>query len=292
MIGLGLDAGGSATRWVLAETGGAVIAAGELQPVSGHLYNPPEHETFARMTVQLRAAIGPTRPNTVIAGITGLSAESPQADIAAGLIASALEISAARVRVQDDMWIAYRAVFAPGAGHIVYCGTGSVAIHIRADGTLVRAGGRGILIDDAGSAFWIGREALNLVLRRRDVDPAATSPLAAALFAAIGSDAWEEIRAHVYGGGRTAVAMLARAVAAADDDDARALLRRAGAELARLAEALVAREGARPVALLGRAATLHPAIHEGFSASAPQLEMQLVSPDAAAAAARLAAAAN
>jgi N-acetylglucosamine kinase-like BadF-type ATPase len=292
MIGLGLDAGGSATRWVLAEAGGAIIAAGELQPVSGHLYNPPERETFERMAATLRVALGHRRPSAVIAGITGLSAESPQADIAAALIAAALDIPAARVRVQDDMWIAYHAVFAPGAGHIVYCGTGSVAIHIRADGTLVRAGGRGILIDDAGSAFWIGREALNLVLRQRDVDPAATSPLAAGLFAAIGSDAWEDIRAHVYGGGRTAVAMLARAVAAADDAGARVLLHRAGAELARLAEALVAREGARPVALLGRAATLHPAILAGFSAASPQLDVQLQSPDAAAAAARLAAAAN
>jgi N-acetylglucosamine kinase-like BadF-type ATPase len=88
--------------------------------------------------------------------------------------------------------------------------------------------------------------------------------------------------------------MLARAVAraaAADDADALAIMRRAGAELARLALALVHREGVRPVALLGRAARLHPAILEGMRQAAPELTLTLRDNDAAMAAARLALAA-
>ena len=98
------------------------------------------------------------------------------------------------------------------------------------------------------------------------------------------------MRRFVYGGGRDAVAQLARAVAeAADkgDADALTLLRAAGVELAELARALIQREGTLPVALLGRAAGLHPAILESMRNEVAGV--RLVSVDAAAAAARMAA---
>ena len=80
----------------------------------------------------------------------------------------------------------------------------------RERGEVVRAGGHGFLIDDAGGAFWQGREGLSAVLRQADERQPET-PLAAALYAAIGSRAWPDIRAHVYAGGRAAVARLAPA---------------------------------------------------------------------------------
>jgi N-acetylglucosamine kinase-like BadF-type ATPase len=192
------------------------------------------------------------------------------------------------VQVHDDMWIAYHAAFAPGEGHVVYSGSGSVGIHVRVDGSTIRVGGRGMLIDDGGSAFWIGREAVSLLYRHIDEDPDFDSPLAQSVFAACGGRHFDIVRAYVYGGGRTAVAQLARAVAAADDAEARHILHLAGGELARLALALVRRGGEKPIALLGRAATLHPAIIEGFRAAAPALRVEVTAPDAALAAARLA----
>ncbi|MCW3475058.1 N-acetylglucosamine kinase [Limobrevibacterium gyesilva] len=288
MTGLGIDGGGSATRWALCDDTGAVRARGEVPPVSGHLFNADERARFERVAAALRAQIGDVAVARVVAGITGLSAASPEAAVAATILAESLGLPADRVQVQDDMWIAYHAAFRPGEGHVVYAGTGSIGIHIRADGTAVRVGGRGMLVDDAGSAFWIGREALNLVWRRLDEDPQAGGPLARELSAAIGGDSWDAVRNYVYGGGRSAVAMLARAVARADDDDARRILRAAGRELARLGLALAKREGDKPVALLGRAATLHPVILAGFNEAAPLLRMRPETPDAAIAAARLA----
>jgi glucosamine kinase len=287
--GLGIDAGGSATRWALCDAQGVIVAQGEVQAVSGHLYDEANRARFAEAAQALAAQLSGAGVGRVLAGITGLSAPSPQAELAAGMLAGALGIAPDRVDVNDDMWIAYHAAFAPGEGHVVYAGSGSVGIHVRADGTALRVGGRGMLIDDAGSAFAIGRAALNLVLRRLDEDPGARGALAEALFAWIGGDSWADMRSYVYGGGRTAVAMLARAVAQADDADARAILHTAGQDLARLAHALARREGVRPVALLGRAASLHPAILQGFREAAPDLQVTLCAPDAAAAAARLAA---
>lgn len=287
---LGIDGGGSATRWALCDAGGAPLAAGEVAAASGHLFVPAERARFAATAAALRLAVGDAVAG-VVAGITGLAASAPEAVTAAGILGEHLGIPADAVQVHDDMWIAYHAAFAPGAGHVVYAGTGSVGIHVRADGTAVRVGGRGMLIDDAGSAFWIGQQALMQVWRECDVDPRARSPLGDALAAAIGASGWDAARAHVYGGGRAAVAGLARAVAATDDPAAVAILRAAGAALARLAAALVQREGRRPVALLGRAATLHPVILAGMRAAAPSLSIATAQPDAALAAARLAASA-
>jgi N-acetylglucosamine kinase-like BadF-type ATPase len=288
-VGLGIDGGGSATRWALGDAGGALIAQGELPGISGHLFRPAEVARLEAVAASLRAASGGIRPARVVAGITGISADTAEAGTAAAILGQAIGLDPGRVRVMDDMWLAYHAAFQPGEGHVVYAGTGSIALHIRADGSVLRIGGRGWIVDDAGSAAWIGREALKLVWRRLDEDPgAADMALARALSTAIGGCSWEAVRAYVYGGGRTEMAALARSVAAADDADARAILADAGRELARLAMILVRREGARPVALLGRAATLHPAIEQGFRAAAPDIDMRLAAPDAAGAAARLA----
>ncbi len=189
------------------------------------------------------------------------------------------------------MWIAYHAAFRPGEGHVVYAGTGAVGMHVRADGTVIQLGGRGMLIDDEGAAFGIGRAALQRLYRRLDDDPEWTSAMAEAIYGVVGGPSWEAVRSYVYADGRTRIALLARAVAdaaEAGDADALAILRAAGAELGRLALALVRREGALPVAVLGRAARLHPAILETIRKHAPDLEITLRSPDAAAAAARLA----
>jgi N-acetylglucosamine kinase-like BadF-type ATPase len=282
-LGLGIDAGGSATRWALLDAAGGVVARGSLEAVNGHLFVPESRARFVAFAQALAAAL-PALPAAVVAGITGLTGDAPEAAVAAEILAAAL--GGAAVAVQDDLWIGYHAAFRPGEGIAVYAGTGSVGMHIRADGTIVRVGGRGILIDDAGSAFWIGKRGLDLLYRRIDAGEAAGA-LGARLYAAIGDDSWNAVRAHVYGGGRTAVAMLALAVAAAaaEDPGALAILAEAGRELARLAVVLAAREGRMQVAVLGRAATLHPVILTSLRAAVPGLEIAMPETDAAIAAA-------
>jgi glucosamine kinase len=295
LIGIGIDAGGSATRWSAWGTNGPV-AAGEVIPVTGHLFNASERERFAAMAEALGEALKPVLESgaavgAVVAGITGMSATAPEAALAAGMLADATGATTADVHVEDDIWIAYHAAFAPGAGHVVYCGTGSIGVHIATDGTVVRAGGRGMLIDDGGSAFWIGRAALNLIWRARDGDDEASGPLADAVAAMIGGRSWDQGRTYVYGGGRSAVAALALAVAraaVAGDAEANLILRDAGRELARLAAVLARRKGMKPVALLGRAGGLHPVILATMQEALPTLEVTRRELDAAETAARLA----
>ena len=287
---LGIDAGGTAVRWALCDRHGANIAAGETPPVTGHLFLPDAHAHFEAFAGELAFLLVDRRVAGIVAGITGLTGDSAEAAEATRLLADAFRLDPAHVAVQDDLWIAYHAVFRPGEGHVVYAGTGSVGMHICADGTVLRVGGRGVLIDDAGSAFAIGRAALNLLYRRIDMAE-NPGPLGRALYGAIGDDLWNTMRAHVYGGSRTAVALLARAVAgvAETDPGALAILREAGTELARLAHALIHREGPRDVVVLGRAAGLHPAILAAMRATAPGVVIRQETADAAHAAARLAA---
>src|SRR5690348_2079357 len=112
MTGLGLDGGGSATRWALCDDAGALIASGELPSISGHLGNEPVREQL-RQTAALLHATLPVIPQRVVAGITGLSAEAPEAAIAAGILAESLGVQTTGVQVSDDLWIAYHGVFRP-----------------------------------------------------------------------------------------------------------------------------------------------------------------------------------
>lgn len=247
MIGLGIDAGASSARWLLLGPQGR-LAGGATGPITGHLYTEGERRaTFAALDGLLDEVLLAGRPDAVVAGVTGLHGGAPEAELLAGRIAARLGLAVDAVLADDDMRVAYLAVLTPGEGVLVYAGTGSVAYHYRPDGAALRAGGYGYLIDDAGAGFWIGRQALCWLMRRRDaLGRTPDGPLADALHRALGASAWDGIRAAVYGGGRRGVASLTPAVAAASergDEAARAILDEAGRELAALAATLLTRLG-------------------------------------------------
>lgn len=284
---LGLDAGGTGTRWALADAQGQLLREGVAPAFSGTGLAAADLQAA---WAALRQATGPVC--RVVAGVTGLG----DATALAAQLARALGLPAAAVQCFNDVELVARAAFAPGQGILVYAGTGSIAAHIRADGTLERAGGRGVVIDDAGGGHWIARQALCAVWRAEDATPGAwqRSALAQALFTRIGGSDWALSREWVYGASRGELGTLALAVAqAASEGDASAeqLLKDAGRELARLALALMQRVGAQPVALAGRVFDLSPhveaALRQALPAATPVHDLRLPAHHAAA---RLAAA--
>jgi N-acetylglucosamine kinase-like BadF-type ATPase len=262
-LGLGIDAGGTQTRWALAAPGGAILAEGLVAGLSALQMGSPHgretvHATFAELAANVLPHGVPVR---VEAGLTGFGGDS---ELLQRWLAELLYVDPAAVHFSSDMEIAYRASFAPGEGYLVYAGTGSIGAFIDANGQFHRAGGRGVVLDDGGGGFWIAREALRHIWRLEDEQPGAwrASPMARAVFDYVGGDDWTYSRQFIYGQERGAVGKLALVVAASADQDpaAMTILRNAGFELARLALALLNRFGPRPVALSGRAAELHPAI--------------------------------
>ena len=272
VLGLGIDAGGTQTRWALATVDGVIVADGAVEGLSALQMGSDAgraavHATFTRLS-QAVLAVG--RPRAVVAGLTGFGGDDV---VLAQALAALLALDAADVSLCNDIEIAYRDSFEPGQGYLVYAGTGSIGAWIDTDGVFHRAGGRGVLLDDGGGGYWIAREALRHIWRREDEVPGSWqgSPMAGAVFAHLGGSDWSLSRAFMYGQDRGAIGRLALAVAASADADPLALdiLQRAGQELARLALALTARHGARPVVLAGRAAQLHPAIAAAMRAALP-----------------------
>ncbi len=270
--GLGIDAGGTRTRWALAGADGAILAEGEVAGLSALQMGSAQGRDSVRASLTLLAqqALAHGRPLRIRAGLTGFGGDGDQLR---GTLAGLFGLAADAVTLSSDIEIAYLASFAPGEGYLVYAGTGSIGAFIDADGQFHRAGGRGVLLDDGGGGYWIARAALRHIWRGEDEEPGRwrASPMAHAVFARIGGDDWSLTREFVYGQDRGAVGKLALAVAASAGDDpaAASILLEAGRELARLAEALCQRFGARPVVLAGRAATLHPSIYASMRTALP-----------------------
>lgn len=272
-VGLGIDAGGTQTRWALAAPGGGIIAEGRVAGLSALQMSSADgrqavHATFAELA---RDALKHARPERVRAGLTGFGGDGEQLQRWLGEL---LGISPRCVTLCNDIEIAYLASFAPGQGYLVYAGTGSIGAFIDKGGQFHRAGGRGVMLDDGGGGFWIAREALRHIWRNEDERPGCweDSPMARAVFEYIGGPDWSLSRQFIYAQERGEVGKLALAVAASAGKDPAAdgILREAGQELARLALALVSRFGPRPVALAGRASDLHPIIAESMRAALPE----------------------
>ena len=293
-LGLGIDAGGTQTRWALARADGVVLAEGHVAGLSAlQLASAAGRVAVQATFAELAAAVlAHGRPRRVRAGLTGYGAGSDGSQLQAWL-AALFALDGAAVTISSDIAIAYLDQYAPGQGYLVYAGTGSIGAYLDLDHVLHRAGGRGVLLDDGGGGYWIAREALRLIWRREDEAPGAwqQSAMARDVFAHIGGHDWDSSRQFMYGQQRGAIGRLALAVAASADQDADALaiLVGAGVELARLARALTDRFGPRPVALAGRAASLHPAIFASMRAALPEsIELTHATGQAHHAAARLA----
>ena len=267
---LGLDAGGTQVRWALADTQGRMLSEGVAGGLSGlNLVGTDGRAGITATLHEIAAATGPVR--AIVAGITGF--DDTQQGAMLQFFGNAFGITPAGVHLMGDLELVCRAAFAPGEGYVVYAGTGSVAAFIDADGELHRAGGRGVIIDDAGSGHWIAREALRRIWRAEDLTPGVwqQSPLARHVFERMGGHTWAQTKTWVYGASRGELGTLALAVAAAAKEDPAALhiLQAAGVELAHLALALRKRLGTRPVALAGRAFDLHPAVEHSLRAVLP-----------------------
>jgi N-acetylglucosamine kinase-like BadF-type ATPase len=271
-LGLGIDAGGTQTRWALASAAGRILAEGTVGGLSALQMGSAEgretvHATFGAIA---REVLKHGRPVAVRAGLTGFGGDGGALQQSLGEL---LGLDPQAVVLSNDIEIAYLASFRPGEGYLVYSGTGSIGAFIDAGGGFHRAGGRGVVLDDGGGGFWIAREALRHIWRLEDERPGAweASPMAHAVFQHVGGSDWSFSRQFIYGRERGEVGKLAIAVAATAGRDpvAAPILREAGRELARLAQALVSRFGPRPVALAGRAAELHPVIFETVRAALP-----------------------
>ncbi|MFJ9894332.1 N-acetylglucosamine kinase [Streptomyces sp. NPDC091280] len=191
---IGLDAGGTRTRAVLA-------AAEDGRPLGEGAAGPGNALTVPvpRLTDHLADAIAQAVPPAVrarvvavsggFAGATAASTEEPGHVNARTALTAALRrlgIPADRVRVRSDIEAAFAsAPGTPADGLALVAGTGAVALRITDRRSTATVDGDGWLLGDDGSGFWIGRAAVRAALRMADGRGTATA-LAALVGRALG----------------------------------------------------------------------------------------------------------
>jgi N-acetylglucosamine kinase-like BadF-type ATPase len=172
---LGFNAGGTKTDCVVLDSSDRVLAEATGGPAN------PLRIGFAKACAALgdtaKRALAEAHKNesevrAVCAGIAG--AGRPRV---ARRITSYLThvFPQSQVRVTSDIEIALEAAIGQGQGVVVVAGTGSAACGRNGEGKMARAGGWGPWIGDEGSAYDIGRRAVEASLRARDhLGPATT----------------------------------------------------------------------------------------------------------------------
>jgi glucosamine kinase len=109
--------------------------------------------------------------SVVTAGVSGLTTR--EAD-AAGLLARIDDPSVHEVILAHDSTTSFLGALGDERGAVVAAGTGVVTLAVGAE-RVARVDGWGYLVGDAGSGYWIGREALDAVMREFDGRGPATS---------------------------------------------------------------------------------------------------------------------
>jgi glucosamine kinase len=221
-IVVGVDAGGSKTRVVVAGSDGDAIA--ELSG-SGAAMSPGNAEYCAETIATLvRAALAnaeqaESMPRVLYVGAAGTGREAEQVALQDALGEREL---AEDVFVETDASVALTDAFDERSGVLLIAGTGSIAFGRGPAGQLARCGGWGVAFGDEGSGAWIGRRALSVVAASHDGREPETALTGAILTAAQVNEV-EQLIPWAIAADREALAALAPSVLAmAAQDDVRA----------------------------------------------------------------------
>ncbi|NDA25292.1 MAG: N-acetylmuramic acid 6-phosphate etherase [Verrucomicrobia bacterium] len=246
---LGIEGGGTKTRWILLDARGRPLAHGIEGP--GNVLQVGRdrlRKMFQRISQNL-----PRVPVAIGGGFAGARGKAEFETVRSALHSVWPKVK--KISVGQDTDSALSAAWGQGDGFLVIAGTGSNVV-ARIAGKKQSAGGHGHLLGDAGSGYDIAQRALRAVYRERDRS-GKPPPLAAGLLAHAGAADLDRLLREVYRPhGKEWFAGFAPVVlraAARGDRLAQMVVREAAGELAeRLAELVARRRVRRPrVALTG-----------------------------------------
>ncbi|WP_046468451.1 N-acetylglucosamine kinase [Allosalinactinospora lopnorensis] len=164
---IGVDAGGTSTRCVVAALDGTVLGRGRSGGANQHSSPDPEASLRAALSGALAAAEGVPVLGAVFGVAGAAGAGHARAAEMAGRVWASLGLPG-EPYVTDDIAAAFAAGSAADAGTVLIAGTGAVAGYVR-DGALARrCDGHGWLLGDEGSAVWIALRGLRAVLAALD----------------------------------------------------------------------------------------------------------------------------
>ena len=244
---IGVDGGGTGTRVVLADVRGAALAQATGGASGLGLGVARAWQAIEAACTQAFSSAGLRLEWAACAMGCGLAGVNNR-DWLAEFIAQAPPLAA--LDVQSDAYTTLLGAHGGQAGVIVAVGTGSIAAVLERDGTWAIAGGYGFPSGDEASGAWLGLRAVVHAQQALDgrVRPDAFS---AALLGQMNVADRDALVVWLCEANQTAYAALAPVVLAHRDHPvAAALLAQAGADIAKLVDALDP-EAALPVALCG-----------------------------------------
>ncbi len=164
---IGVDAGGTQTRALLATETGEIIGVGRAAGANSWSSGTSVSDAI---TTALRAAVSESDPASVAGGaiaIAGGGAYSPEVSAEIDESWRALGLSGSPELVLDVV-AAYAAGTTAPRGLVLAAGTGAISAVIDRGQVLRRAGGHGWMVGDEGSAVWLGRKGTQAALRALD----------------------------------------------------------------------------------------------------------------------------
>jgi N-acetylglucosamine kinase-like BadF-type ATPase len=162
---LGIDAGGTKTVCLLANSQGEIVSEG--RGPGANLHTAGELAVEKVLHAAMEAAIGDRDviPAAVCLGIAGVDRDDEEMAVRAIMRRIGYK---SRVLVVNDALIGLVAGARDEPGIAINAGTGSIVYGRNARFEAARAGGWGHMIGDEGSGYWIGRESLAAVMRAFD----------------------------------------------------------------------------------------------------------------------------
>ena len=162
---LGIDAGGTKTVALLADGNARIVGEGRSSGANLHTEGELQVEKVLHSVIEQATEGHDKVLDAACLGIAGVDREGD-----ARIIRDIMRRLGFRsnLLIVNDALIALVAGAGAGPGVVVISGTGSIAYGVSHRGLAARAGGWGPTLGDEGSGYWIGRRALEAVVR--DVD--------------------------------------------------------------------------------------------------------------------------
>ncbi|TWT75637.1 Glucosamine kinase GspK [Posidoniimonas polymericola] len=159
---IGVDGGGTQTRVAVCGSAGAFYGVGSAGPGNYHNVGAAvvrDNIAHALGEAWRNAGVAPRRADSAFLGLGSVVTDQDRACI--HRIANELRMAPAdKIQVDHDLRAAAAGAFSGGEGIVLVAGTGSAAFGVSRAGETWRSGGWGPTIDDAGSAYWLGLQAV------------------------------------------------------------------------------------------------------------------------------------
>jgi len=161
---LGIDSGGTRTRWVVLDgTTERALAEGRGPSIQASVLSQAEASSRLRDVIMSALEESAASPAMAVAGIAGAGGSEVRSQLEQ--VGVALDM---KLRVTGDPEVAAALALRDGPGVVVWSGTGSFAVGRDDAGSLVRIGGYGPWLGDEGSAFDLVRQAAAAAVRAAD----------------------------------------------------------------------------------------------------------------------------